>query len=139
MSQARYHDRMKVRAYLQDLWPYIDLQRPLQFRDDVWNAFYKTKVQLKATKDLVAAKHDLEAAREAWKSDGDLNLLEVVISKLQVAVDKVPNVTHRLGQGGLLNLKAAFVSSSPPAPYLHQSVCKKFSSPPAPGQFFAMP
>lgn len=36
MSQARYHDRMKVRTYLQDLWPYIDMHRPLQFSDDVW-------------------------------------------------------------------------------------------------------
>ncbi|CAM6020618.1 unnamed protein product [Sphagnum balticum] len=40
MSQARYHDRMKIRAHLGDLNVYMNLERPLQFSEDIWNAFY---------------------------------------------------------------------------------------------------
>jgi len=40
MSQARYHDRMKIRAHLKDLNVYKNLERPLQFSEDIWNAFY---------------------------------------------------------------------------------------------------
>ncbi|CAM6021417.1 unnamed protein product [Sphagnum balticum] len=40
MSQARYHDRMKIRAHLRDLNVYRNLERPLQFSEDMWNAFY---------------------------------------------------------------------------------------------------
>jgi hypothetical protein len=40
MFQARYHDRMKIRAHLRDLNVYRNLQRPLQFSEDIWNAFY---------------------------------------------------------------------------------------------------
>jgi hypothetical protein len=40
MSQARYHDRMKIRAHLRDLNVYRNLHRPLQFSEDIWNAFY---------------------------------------------------------------------------------------------------
>jgi hypothetical protein len=40
MSQARYHDRMKIRVHLRDLNVYRNLERPLQFSEDIWNAFY---------------------------------------------------------------------------------------------------
>jgi hypothetical protein len=40
MFQARYHDRMKIRAHLRDLNVYRNLERPLQFSEDIWNAFY---------------------------------------------------------------------------------------------------
>ncbi|CAK9262708.1 unnamed protein product [Sphagnum jensenii] len=43
MSQARYHDRMKIRAHLRDLNVYRNLQRPLQFSEDIWNAFYQSE------------------------------------------------------------------------------------------------
>jgi hypothetical protein len=52
MSQARYHDRMKIRAHLRDLNVYRNLERPLQFSEDIWNAFYQSEVQLKATRQL---------------------------------------------------------------------------------------
>ena len=52
MSHARYHDRMKIRSHLRDLNVYRDLQRPLQFTEDIWKAFYETQVQLKAAKQL---------------------------------------------------------------------------------------
>ncbi|CAM6069657.1 unnamed protein product [Sphagnum tenellum] len=35
MSQARYHDRMKIRAHLRDLNVYKNLERPLQFSEDI--------------------------------------------------------------------------------------------------------
>jgi hypothetical protein len=44
MSQARYHDKMKIRAHLRDLNVYRNLQRPLQFSKDIWNAFYQSEV-----------------------------------------------------------------------------------------------
>ncbi len=40
MSQARYHDRMKIRAHRRDLNVYRNLERLLQFSEDIWNAFY---------------------------------------------------------------------------------------------------
>jgi hypothetical protein len=40
MSQARYHDRMKIRVHLRYLNVYRNLERPLQFSEDIWNAFY---------------------------------------------------------------------------------------------------
>jgi len=52
MSQARYHDRMNMRAHLRDLNVYKNLQRSLQFLEDIWNAFYQSEVQLKATRQL---------------------------------------------------------------------------------------
>ncbi|CAK9872232.1 unnamed protein product [Sphagnum jensenii] len=52
MSQARYHDRMKIRAHLRDLNVYRNLERPLQFSEDIWNAFYQSEVQLKAARQL---------------------------------------------------------------------------------------
>jgi hypothetical protein len=39
MSQARYHDRMKICAHLKDLNVHRNLERPLQFSEDIWNAF----------------------------------------------------------------------------------------------------
>ncbi len=44
MSQARYHDRMKIRAHLRDLNVYRNLERPLQFSEDIWDAFYQSEV-----------------------------------------------------------------------------------------------
>jgi len=35
MSQARYRDRMKIRAHLRDLNVYRNLERPLQFSEDI--------------------------------------------------------------------------------------------------------
>jgi hypothetical protein len=50
MSQARYHDRMKIRAHLRDLNVYRNLERSLQFSKDIWNAFYQSEVQLKVAR-----------------------------------------------------------------------------------------
>jgi len=50
MSQARYHDRMKIRAHLRDLNVYRNLERLFQFSEDIWNAFYQFKVQLKVAR-----------------------------------------------------------------------------------------
>jgi len=44
MSQARYHDMMKIRAHLRDLNVYKNLEKPLQFSKDIWNAFYQSEV-----------------------------------------------------------------------------------------------
>jgi hypothetical protein len=44
MSQARYHDRMKICAHLRDLNVYRNLERLLQFSEEIWNAFYQFKV-----------------------------------------------------------------------------------------------
>ncbi|CAK9863041.1 unnamed protein product [Sphagnum jensenii] len=44
MSQARYHDRMKICAHLRDLNVYRNLERLLQFSEDIWNAFYQSEV-----------------------------------------------------------------------------------------------
>jgi FKBP-type peptidyl-prolyl cis-trans isomerase len=35
MSQARYHDMMKIRAHLRDLNVYMNLQRPFQFSENI--------------------------------------------------------------------------------------------------------
>jgi len=52
MSQAKYHDRMKIHVHLRDLNVYRNLERSLQFLEDIWNAFYQSEVQLKATRQL---------------------------------------------------------------------------------------
>jgi hypothetical protein len=44
MSQTRYHDRMKIRAHLRDLNVYRNLERPLEFSENIWNAFYQSEV-----------------------------------------------------------------------------------------------
>jgi predicted RNA-binding Zn ribbon-like protein len=123
MSQARYHDMMKIRAHLRDLNVYKNLERPLQFLEDIWNAFYQSKVQLKEiTQQLAKAKR----ARELGRSDHDLKALELKLAECQSVVDEVsdpplkflkaaervklvPPTTHRLG--GIPGLKTAFVSS----------------------------
>jgi hypothetical protein len=134
MSQARYHDRMKIHAHLRDLNMYRNLERSLQFSEDIWNAFYQSEVQLKATRQLKEIAEQLakaKKAREFGRSDRDLKALELKLAECQSVVDEVsdpplkflkaaervkmvPNTTHRLGQGGIPGLKAAFVSTLNP-------------------------
>jgi hypothetical protein len=133
MSQARYHDRMKIRAHLRDLNVYRNLQRPLQFSEDIWNAFYQSEVQLKAARQLKEITEQLakaKKAREFGRSDRDLKALELKLAECQSMVDEVgdpplkffkaakrvklvPNTTRRLGQGGIPGLKATLVSTLP--------------------------
>ncbi|CAK9197169.1 unnamed protein product [Sphagnum troendelagicum] len=133
MSQARYHDRMKIRAHLRDLNVYRNLERPLQFSEDIWNAFYQPEVQLKAARQLKEITEQLakaKKARESGRSDRDLKALELKLAECQSMVDEVgdpplkflkaaervklvPPTTHRLGQGGIPGLKTAFVSTLP--------------------------
>jgi len=133
MSQARYHDRMKIRVHLRDLNVYRNLERPLQFSEDIWNAFYQFEVQLKAARQLKEITEQLakaEKARELGRSDRDLKALELKLVECQLVVDEVgdpplkflkaaermklvPPTTHRLGQGGIPDLKVAFVSTFP--------------------------
>jgi predicted RNA-binding Zn ribbon-like protein len=133
MSQARYHDRMKIYAHLRDLNVYRNLQRPFQFSEDIWNAFYQSEVQLKAARQLKEITEQLAKAwkaRESGRSDRDLKALKLKLAKCQSVMDEVgdppwkflkavervklvPNTTHRLGQGGIPGPKAAFVSSLP--------------------------
>ncbi|CAM6017176.1 unnamed protein product [Sphagnum balticum] len=128
MSQARYHDRMKIRAHLRDLNVYRNLERPFQFLKDIWNAFYQSEVQLKAAMQLKEITEQLakaSKAREFGRSDRDLKALELKLAECQSVVDKVgdpplkflkaaervklvPPTTHRLGQGGIPGLKVAF-------------------------------
>ncbi len=78
------------------------------------------------TKQLAKARK----ARESRRFDLDLKALELKLSECQSVVDEVgdpplkffkaiermklvPNTTHRLGQGGIPDLKAAFVSTFP--------------------------
>ncbi len=87
----------------------------------------KAARQLKEiTKQLAKAKK----AREFGRSNRDLKALELKLTECQSVVDEVgdpplkflkaaervqlvPNTTHRLGQGGIPGLKAAFVSTLP--------------------------
>ncbi|CAN5973116.1 unnamed protein product [Sphagnum jensenii] len=128
MSQARYHDRMKIRAHLRDLNVYRNLERPLQFSEDIWNAFYQSEVQLKAARQLKEITEQLAKAkkvRELGRSDRDLKALELKLAKCQSVVDEVgdpplkflkaaervkqvPPTTYKLGQDGIPSLKAAF-------------------------------
>jgi hypothetical protein len=92
MSQARYHDRMKIRAHLRDLNVYRNLERPLQFSEDIWNAFYQSEVQLKATRQLKEITEQLakaKKARESRRSDRDLKALELKLAECQSVVDDV--------------------------------------------------
>jgi len=134
MSQARYHDRMKIRAHLKDLNVYRNLERPLQFSEDIWNAFYLSEVQLKAARQLKEITKQLAKAKKARKFgrfDRDLKALELKLAECQSVVDEVgdpplkflkatervkmvPNTTHRLGQGGIPGLKTTFVSTLNP-------------------------
>ncbi|KAH8960154.1 hypothetical protein BDL97_06G117000 [Sphagnum fallax] len=128
MSQARYHDRMKIRTHLRDLNVYRNLERPFQFSEDIWNAFCQSEVQLKAArqlKEIIEQLAKAKKARELGRSDRDLKALEVKLAECQSVVDEVgdpplkflkaaervkliPPTTHRLGQGGIPGLKAAF-------------------------------
>jgi len=134
MSQARYHDRMKIRVHLRNLNVYRNLERPLQFLEDIWNAFYQSEVQLKTTRQLKEITEQLAKAKKARKfgrSDRDLKALELKLAECQSVVDEVgdpplkflkaakrmkmvPNTTHKLGQGGIPDLKAAFVNTLNP-------------------------
>jgi hypothetical protein len=90
-------------------------------------------VQLKATRQLKEITKQLakaKKAREFGRSNRDLKALELKLAECQSVVDEVgdpplkflkaaervklvPNTTHRLGQGGIPSLKAAFVSTFP--------------------------
>jgi hypothetical protein len=94
-------------------------------------------VQLKAARQLKEITEQLakvKKAREFGRSDRDLKALELKLAECQSVVDEVgdpplkflkaaervkmvPNTTHRLGQGGIPGLKAAFVSTL--NPFLH--------------------
>jgi predicted RNA-binding Zn ribbon-like protein len=109
------------------------LERPLQFSEDIWNAFYQSEVQLKAARQLKEITKQLakaKKAREFGRSDRDLKALELKLAECQSVVDEVgdpplkflkvaervklvPPTTHRLGQGGIPGLKATFVSTLP--------------------------
>ncbi|CAM6119676.1 unnamed protein product [Calypogeia fissa] len=119
---------MKIRAHLRELGNYTDLQRLLQFSEDVWNAFYKTEVQLKAAMHLKEAEDTMAKAWkaiEAEKSVRDLRTLESLLAHRQKIAQQVgdppnkflkaakrvtdkPPTVHRLGQGSLPGLKAPF-------------------------------
>ncbi len=90
-------------------------------------------MQLKATrqlKEIIEQLTKAKKARELGRFDRDLKALELKLVECQSVVDKVgdpplkflkaaervklvPPTTHRLGQGGIPNLKAAFVSTLP--------------------------
>ncbi|CAK9210288.1 unnamed protein product [Sphagnum troendelagicum] len=95
MSQARYHDKMKIRAHLRDLKVYRNLERPLQFSEDIWNAFYQSE----------ALELKLAECQSVVDEVGDPPLKFL---KAAERVKLVPPSTHRLGQGGIPGLKAAF-------------------------------
>jgi hypothetical protein len=93
-------------------------------------------VQLKVARQLKEITKQLakaSKAREFGRSDRDLKALELKLAECQSLVDEigdpplkflkaaervklVPPTTHRLGQGGIPGLKAAFVST---LPFLH--------------------
>ncbi len=93
-------------------------------------------MQLKAARQLKEITEQLakaSKAREFGRSDRDLKALELKLAECQSVVDEVgdpplkflkaaervklvPPTTHRLGQGGIPGLKAAFVST---LPFLH--------------------
>ncbi|CAM6126633.1 unnamed protein product [Calypogeia fissa] len=125
LSQARYHDRMKIRAYLDDQENFRNLKRPVQFSEELWNNCYPLEVQIRCCKALHAAEQKLKKAKEAGKTVNDLKALEQRVATHQQTVDEVgkcpkkfilavhrvvgrPKVTHRVGQSGLPGLKAAF-------------------------------
>ncbi len=87
---------------------------------------------LKATRQLKEITKQLtkaRKARESGRSNRDLKALELKLVECQSMVDEVgpplkflkaaervklvPNTTHRLGQGGIPNLKTTFVSTLP--------------------------
>ncbi len=88
---------------------------------------------MKATRKLKEITEQLakaKKAREFGRSNRDLKALELKLAECQSVVDEVgdpplkflkvaeqvklvPPTTHKLGQGGILGLKAAFVSTFP--------------------------
>jgi predicted RNA-binding Zn ribbon-like protein len=90
-------------------------------------------VQLKIArqlKEIIEQLAKAKKARELGRSDRDLKALELKLAECQSVVDEVgdpplkflkavervklvPPTTHKLGQGGILGLKAAFVSTLP--------------------------
>ncbi len=88
-------------------------------------------MQLKAARQLKEITEQLAKAKKAiefGRSDRDLKALELKLAECQSVVDEVgdppltflkaaervklvPNTTHRLGQGGIPGLKAAFVNT----------------------------
>ncbi len=90
-------------------------------------------MQLKAARQLKEITEQLakaKKAREFGRSNRDLKALKLKLAECQSVVDEVgdpplkflkvaervklvPNTTHRLGQGGILGLKAAFVNTLP--------------------------
>jgi len=81
-------------------------------------------------KEIIEQLAKAKKAREFGRSDHDLKALELKLIECQLVVDEVgdpplkflkaaervklvPNTTHRLGQGGIPDLKAAFVSTLP--------------------------
>jgi len=92
MSQARYHDRMKSHAHLRDLNVYRNLERPLQFSEDIWNAYYQSEVELKAARQLKEITEQLTKAkkvRELGRSNRDLKALKLKLVECQSVVDEV--------------------------------------------------
>ncbi len=91
---------------------------------------------MKAARQLKEVTEQLAKAKKARKfgrSDHDMKALELKVAECQLVVDEVgdpplkflkaaervklvPNTTHRLGQGGIPGLKAAFVSTLDPSP-----------------------
>ena len=74
---------MKIKAHPNDLNVWRDLQRPLEFFEDIWNAFYKSKVQLKAMNLLEIAKDQEKRAGEAGKFGHDLKEVEAKVAACQ--------------------------------------------------------
>jgi hypothetical protein len=77
---------MKIRAHLRDLNVYRNLERPLQFSENIWNAFYQSKVQLKASRQLKEITEQLakaKKAREFRRSDHDLKAMELKLAECQ--------------------------------------------------------
>jgi hypothetical protein len=84
-------------------------------------------------KEIIEQLAKAKKARESGRYDCDLKALELKLAERQLVVDDVgdpplkflkaakrvkliPPTTHRLGQGGILGLKATFVSTFP---FLH--------------------
>ncbi len=71
---------------------YRNLERPLQFSEDIWNAFYQSEVQLKVARQLKEITEHLakaKKAREFGRSDRDLKALELKLIECQSVVDEV--------------------------------------------------
>lgn len=83
MSQRRYHDRKKIQAYLDKLENYRDLQRPIQFQQDGWDACYQGEVQLKAARTLDFWTLKAAKAKETGKSNRNLKDLEAKVAQMQ--------------------------------------------------------